>query len=267
MTRRVILGHASAVQRFDGGALAAAAIATSLGLASAAVSAYWALGGTALLDTVGGALERLGRERPPGVVVALWVIVVLKVLGAVAPLVFVGVGAGQLPAWATGRQMRLLGWLAAIGLTLYGGVLTVVGLLVQAGVIEAADDADEYALAWHAFVWRSVVRAVGRCIHRGQWRSRPKPATEALHVPWITPRARAPAPSAVIGRPIRCATPPRPRCSRTARAPTRLRPRRCRHDRDEYVPHRALLRFWQVTPVRLTVAGPRSTLRRPMQRG
>ena len=176
MTGRVILGHASAVQRFDGGALAAAAIATSLGLASAAVSAYWALGGTALLDTVGGALERLGRERPPGVVVALWVIVVLKVLGAVAPLVFVGVGAGQLPAWTKGRQMRLLGWLAAIGLTLYGGVLTVVGLLVQAGVIEAADDADEHALAWHAFVWDPWFALWGVAFIVAMWRSRPKPA-------------------------------------------------------------------------------------------
>jgi hypothetical protein len=46
----------------------AAALAASLGTASAAVSAYWALGGTALLDTIGGDIERWGRERS-------WVIV------------------------------------------------------------------------------------------------------------------------------------------------------------------------------------------------
>ena len=89
---------------------------------------------------------------------------------------FVGVGAGQLPAWTTGRQVRLLGWLAAIGLTLYGGVLTVVGLLVQAGVIEAADDADEHALAWHTFVWDPWFALWGVAFIVAMWHSRPKPA-------------------------------------------------------------------------------------------
>jgi len=91
------------VQRFDGVGLVAAAIAAILGLASAALSAYWALGGTALLDTIGGEIERWGRERSAGVIVTLCVIVVLKVMAAIAPLVFVGVGAGQLPAWTRGR--------------------------------------------------------------------------------------------------------------------------------------------------------------------
>src|SRR3954452_7741650 len=39
----------------------AAWTAAVLGLASAAVSAYWTAGGTALLDTVGGAIEFAGR--------------------------------------------------------------------------------------------------------------------------------------------------------------------------------------------------------------
>jgi hypothetical protein len=38
----------------------AASIAAALGTASAAVSAYWALGGTELLDTVGGDVEHWG---------------------------------------------------------------------------------------------------------------------------------------------------------------------------------------------------------------
>src|SRR4051794_6171961 len=37
-----------------------------LALASALVSLYWTAGGTALLDTVGGAIEDLARERSPG---------------------------------------------------------------------------------------------------------------------------------------------------------------------------------------------------------
>src|SRR5262245_38222838 len=106
--------------RSERGALVAASIAASLGTASAAVSAYWALGGTALLDTVGGEFERSGRERSAGVMIALWVIVALKLVGAAAPLVFAGVGAGHLPAWTKLRPARLFGWSAALGLTLYG---------------------------------------------------------------------------------------------------------------------------------------------------
>src|SRR3954464_10873513 len=40
--------------------------AAVLALASALVSLYWTAGGTALLDTVGGAIEDLARERSPG---------------------------------------------------------------------------------------------------------------------------------------------------------------------------------------------------------
>ena len=162
------------MQRFDGVGLVAAAIAAILGLASAALSAYWALGGTALLDTIGGEIERWGRERSAGVIVTLWVIVVLKVMAAIAPLVFVGVGAGQLPAWTRGRWPRLLGWIAAVVLTIYGGVLAVVGLLVEGGVVDAAEDADRRALAWHAFVWDPWFALWGAALIVVMWRSRPQ---------------------------------------------------------------------------------------------
>ena len=38
-------------------------VADGLAFASAGVSAYWTMGGTLLLDTVGGAIENLARER------------------------------------------------------------------------------------------------------------------------------------------------------------------------------------------------------------
>jgi hypothetical protein len=126
-----------------------------------------------LLDTVGGEIERWGRDRSAGVVVTLWVIVILKVIGAVAPPVFAGVGAGQLPAWTRARRTRLLGWIAAVGLTVYGGVLSVAGLLVEAGVVDAADDADERALAWHAFFWDPWFALWGAAFVVAMWRSRP----------------------------------------------------------------------------------------------
>ena len=93
--------------RLDRGAVVAAAIAASLGSASAAMSAYWALGGTALLDTVDGEIERWGRERSAGVAATLWLITGATLVGAVAPLVLVGVGSGRLPAWTRARPMRV----------------------------------------------------------------------------------------------------------------------------------------------------------------
>jgi Protein of unknown function (DUF3995) len=157
--------------RSDRGAVVAASIAASLGAASAALSAYWAIGGTALLDTVGGEIERRGRERWPGVVVTLWVIVVLKLVGAAAPLIFGGVGADHLPAWTTARQARVLGWIAAVGLTLYGGVLSAVGFLVEVGVVDAAKGADERALAWHAYFWDPWFALWGATFTLTMWRS------------------------------------------------------------------------------------------------
>jgi hypothetical protein len=102
------------------------------------VSAYWASGGTGLLDTVGGEIERWGREHSPGVVVTLWLIVLLKLVGAAAPLVFAGLGAHPPPTWTRTRHARTLAWVAAVGLTLYGTVLTVAGLLIKSGVSRRA---------------------------------------------------------------------------------------------------------------------------------
>jgi Protein of unknown function (DUF3995) len=128
--------------------------ACGVGLAYAAVSVYWALGGTWLLDTVGGTLEQQGRTGNPGIILAVWAAAVLKVIGAIVPLVAVRVTSGQ--ATIAGRRqgrVRMLAWLEAAILTIYGLVLTVGGLLVQSGAIAPAASADRRALAWHAYLW------------------------------------------------------------------------------------------------------------------
>lgn len=129
----------------------AAVVAGVLGAASATISAYWAFGGTELLDTVGGTFERWGRERGVAVVLALAGIAVLKLVVAVAAPILARLG--RPPRWMTGRVPRLLGWIAAIALTVYGGALTVAGLLVELDVIDPAADADRHALAWHTWFW------------------------------------------------------------------------------------------------------------------
>ncbi len=63
--------------------------AFSVGVVYAAVSAYWGLGGTGLLDTIGGTLEREGRAGNAGLLAVLWVTVMLKLVAAILGLVAV----------------------------------------------------------------------------------------------------------------------------------------------------------------------------------
>ncbi len=119
-----------------------AMIAVVLAGASALVSVWWLCGGTWGLDSLGGALEQLARERS-GVALALLAGVVVAKLGAVAL------------AWSTTRPrvspvlLRLATWggaaLAGYGLLLTGG--SAVGLVID------GDGADRTALWWHAMLW------------------------------------------------------------------------------------------------------------------
>jgi hypothetical protein len=151
----------------------AAALAAGLGMASAAISAYWALGGTWLLNTVGGEIERWGQQRSGPVLLALWLIVVLKSGIALAAPTIVR-HPTWLPSWTAGRIPRVLSWIAATVLAAYGGVLTGAGLLVQSGLIAAGPDKDGRALAWHAYLWDPWFLAWGLTFLACLWPGRPQ---------------------------------------------------------------------------------------------
>jgi Protein of unknown function (DUF3995) len=148
--------------------LGAAWAAFAVGLLYAAISVYWGLGGSWLLDTVGASLTQAGRSASALVVLAVWCAVGLKVIASVLPLLAVGavgVGAVRVGAVRVGavrvaaagsrlpRLIRALTWVEAVILTVYGLILTAVGLLVQAGVISPSANADHRALEWHAYLW------------------------------------------------------------------------------------------------------------------
>jgi hypothetical protein len=107
----------------------AAYAACALAWLSAVPSFYWALGGTAGLDTVGGAIEELARTREPaGLALGLGA-GVLKVAGGLVALALVR-------PWGRAIPGRLLGgaaWAASMVLTGYGGLLVVAGAWCWAG--------------------------------------------------------------------------------------------------------------------------------------
>lgn len=137
-------------------------VAILLGTANAAVTGYWLAGGTALLSMVGGEIEEWGRQRSTGVLGVLAVVLLVKTGVAGFPIVL-----DRVRAPGARRIGRGLAWMAAVVLTLYGGLLTVVGLMVQAGVVNESSDADDAALAWHAYFWDPWFLAWG--IALGSW--------------------------------------------------------------------------------------------------
>lgn len=129
---------------------AAANAAAALAFASAAISLYWTLGGTAWLDSVGGAVEELARERSVPAVAAGALTVILKCAAGLLALALVR------PAWsrAIGRgRLLLAGTLASGVLILWGGANVIIGGLVLLDVIVPTEAVDEYALRAHVLVW------------------------------------------------------------------------------------------------------------------
>jgi hypothetical protein len=123
-------------------ALAAAVLA----FASAAVSLFWTLGGTLLLDTVGGALEDLARTRsPPAVMLGVATVAIKGAAGVLALQL-----AGSAPP---GRRVLVLTAAAAAVLSFWGGANVLAGSLVLAGVIDPGEPVDEHALRWHVVLW------------------------------------------------------------------------------------------------------------------
>jgi hypothetical protein len=156
--------------------------ACAVGLLYAAVSVYWGLGGTWLLDAVGGSLAKLGRDHSAAVIAAVWAAATLKLIAAALPVLAV-LHRGRS---RRGRGLWALSWVAAGVLIVYGSVLTSVGLLVQSGVITASSTADHRALAWHAYLWDPWFLIWGLLIGAALLLSRRAPSPGESQRPAIT---------------------------------------------------------------------------------
>ena len=123
--------------------------ACAVGVVFAVVSLYWGPGGTWLLDTLGGSLERQARAGHASAVVVPLTVAGVKLIAAVLPLLALR----RLTSAVWSRRARAVAWTEAVVLTVYGVVYTGVGLLVQAGVVDVSAPANHRALAWHAYLW------------------------------------------------------------------------------------------------------------------
>jgi Protein of unknown function (DUF3995) len=117
-----------------------------LAFASAAVTAFWLLGGTLGLDTVGGEIEEQARERSAATLAVLTITLAGKLAAGGLALALAD------PRTEGRRSVINVGLVGGIGLALYGGVLVIGGALALAGVSDSSGR-DEYALRWHVFFW------------------------------------------------------------------------------------------------------------------
>lgn len=123
--------------------------AAFLAFASAAISLFWALGGTWLLDTVGGEMERYARERSAGALVLITVVVILKVVAGLLALALRPGARSRIPR----RLLLLSNGAASVILILWGGANVAAGGLVLADVVKPSATTDLHALHWHVFLW------------------------------------------------------------------------------------------------------------------
>ena len=126
-------------------AYAAAVAAFSYAL----VSAYWALGGHALVSTVGGYVAQVARRGGAAPVLLALAAVLAKTTGGLLALALVQPWGRVIPR----RWLRAVAAAVSTLLIGYGGLNVLAAALVLSGVLHPGGAVDRAALRWHAGVW------------------------------------------------------------------------------------------------------------------
>ena len=143
-------------------------VAAGLGTAHAAASLYWALGGDALVETVGAWAVAWRTESPIAAGLSLAAIGMIKLAAAWVP-------------WSAARSggprgaLRVVCWAGAAVLVAYGLVNTAAANLVLTGILGAV--VDLAATRGHAWLWDPLFLAWGLALVGGLWRTRRAPAS------------------------------------------------------------------------------------------
>lgn len=144
------------------------AASTVVGILHAAPSLYWALGGSALVSTVGQWAQAWRQESPAQVAVVLLGVFTVKIAGAVVPLV------NHLRPLPATRVWRAVAWLGSALLVLYGGGNTLAAMATLAGLIGESADQDRMGLIGHAFLWDPLFLLWGLLLSVALWTTRPR---------------------------------------------------------------------------------------------
>ena len=123
--------------------------AAIVAFAYALMSLYWALGGHALVSTIGGYVEQSAHRGGALPVLIALAATLAKVVGGLLALALVRPWGRMVP-----RGWLLRGSAGASALLVtYGGANVLLGALVLLGVIQPTGSVDRTALRWHVGVW------------------------------------------------------------------------------------------------------------------
>jgi hypothetical protein len=169
-----------------GTAYAAAAWA----FAFAAISFYWAAGGTAGADTIGSTIADPALARDPGMVAILWATGALKALaGALAlALALARPWGRRIPRWLPIAAC----WVGGAFMALYGAANLAVRALMALGLLATPDSMRTPAAQWHLLLWDPWWVLGGLLFVAAAWLSRRRSAEQ---VPAGEPSARATSPT------------------------------------------------------------------------
>jgi Protein of unknown function (DUF3995) len=144
----------------------AAYAAAAWALLFAAMSFFWALGGTLGLDTLGNEIEREARAREPDAIALVWVTGLLKVVGA-------GLALALVMPWGRRLPRRLLlpaAWAVGLLLLAYALANFVQHGLMKAEVIDTPEALGSSAATWHLVFWDPFWLLGGVLFTAAAWR-------------------------------------------------------------------------------------------------
>lgn len=113
----------------------------------AALSFYWALGGTAGADTVSPEIAQLARSGVAWIFAVLWITAIVKVLSGFVALALVQAWGKKIPRWL----LLILAWGAGTLLFVHGSLFFIVGVLALSGAISVSTPI--MVLHWYTFLW------------------------------------------------------------------------------------------------------------------
>ncbi len=115
----------------------------------AAMSFYWAAGGTAGADTIGTTITDPALARDPGFVAILWGTGALKALGGLLALALIRPWGRVIPRW----MLLAAAWIGGVFMVLYAGANLAVRGLMALGVIATPESMRSAAAQWHLLLW------------------------------------------------------------------------------------------------------------------
>jgi Protein of unknown function (DUF3995) len=130
----------------------------------AAVSLYWAAGGTAGLSTVGGIAQTMARSGGAAADAVITVTVLLKTAGGLLALAMVMPWGQRLPR----RALCMAGLAGSALLILYGAAEVAGEALAETGAIRPSAP-DWTALRWHLALWDPWFLAWGLLLAAATW--------------------------------------------------------------------------------------------------